>query len=393
LRRPPGELAQRHTLYVGAAVVLTAFNLRPAVASVGPVLPELQAELGLSGSLAAALTMLPVLGFGLLAGVAPRLAGRFGLEPSLLLVSVVLGAALLGRVAGGTPELFVGTVLAGGAIAVANVLLPPLIKRDFAERSGTMMGIYSTTLSASAAVAAGTTVPLSGLTGLGWRGGLGAWALPALLAALVWIPSARRRTRPPPAAPEARRSLRGSALAWQVTGYFGVQALSFYATLAWLPSIYQANGFSAASSGFLLGLAGLVQLPVTLVLPHFASRARHQVVYIVVATALIGVGLLGVLVAPTAAPYVWVTLIGIGQGSSFALGLSLFVLRTRGVAEAAGLSAMAQGIGYVLAAFGPLLVGVLHDLTGTWTVPLVLLLLLVVPQLVLGALSGRARAV
>ena len=383
----------RHAVYIGAAIVLTAFNLRPAVASVGPVLPELQAELGLSGSLAAALTMLPVLGFGLLAGVAPRLAGRFGLEPSLLLVSVVLGAALLGRVAGGSPELFLGTALAGGAIAVANVLLPPLIKRDFAERSGTMMGIYSTTLSASAAVAAGTTVPLSALVGLGWRGGLGAWSVPALLAALVWIPLARKRTRPPPAAPETRRSLRRNALAWQVTGFFGIQALSFYATLAWLPSIYQANGFSAASSGFLLGLAGLVQLPVTLVLPHFASRARHQIVYIVVATALIGAGLLGVLQAATAAPYLWVTLIGIGQGSCFALGLSLFVLRTRGVADAARLSAMAQGVGYVVAAFGPLLVGVLHDVTGAWTGPLLLLLLLVVPQLVLGALAGRARAV
>lgn len=389
----PGELVRRRALYVGAAVVLTAFNLRPAVAGVGPVLPELQAELGLSGSLAATLTMLPVLGFGLLAGIAPRLAGRFGLEPSLLFVSVVLGAALLGRVAGGTPALFVGTVLVGGAIAVANVLVPPLIKRDFAERSGTMMGIYSTTLSASAAVAAGATVPLSALSGLGWRGGLGAWAVPALLAALVWIPLARKGTRPPPAGPATRRSLRGNALAWQVTGYFGIQALSFYATLAWLPSIYQANGFSAASSGFLLALAGLVQLPVTLVLPHLASRARHQVGYIVVATALIGVGLLGVLVAPTAAPHVWVTLIGIGQGSCFALGLSLFVLRTHGVADAARLSAMAQGVGYVVAAFGPLLVGVLHDLTGSWTPPLALLLLLVAPQLVLGALSGRARVV
>jgi MFS transporter, CP family, cyanate transporter len=383
----------RHALYVGAAIVLTAFNLRPAVAGVGPVLPELQADLGLSGSLAALLTMLPVLGFGLLAGVAPQLARRFGLEPALLVVSIVLGAALLGRVAGGASALFLGTVLAGGAIAVANVLLPPLIKRDFAERSGTVMGVYSTTLSASAAVAAGTTVPLSALIGLGWRGGLGVWAVPAVLAALIWIPLVRTRTRAPAGPATARRSLLSNALAWQVTGYFGIQSLSFYATLAWLPSIYQANGFSAASSGFLLGLAGLVQLPVTLVLPHFASRARHQVVYIVLATALIGVGLAGVLQAPTAAPYLWVTLIGVGQGSSFALGLSLFVLRTQGVADAAGLSAMAQGVGYVLAAFGPLLVGVLHDVTGSWTAPLVLLLLLVAPQLVLGALSGRDRAV
>ena len=332
----------RQLLLGGALVVVAAFNLRPAVASVGPVLPDLQAELGLSGSAAAVLTMLPVLCFGILAAVAPLLAGPVGIEPVLAAASIVLAAALVGRVADGVPALYAGTALAGGAIAIANVLLPPLIKRDFPTRTGLLMGIYSTTLSASAAIAAATTVPLGLLIGLGWRGALGIWAVPAVLAALAWLPRARSHTRPPPT-PPAEGSLLGSALAWQVTAYFGLQSLSFYAVLAWLPSIYRDYGFGPAEAGFLLGVSGLVQLPLTLVLPHLATRAATQVGYLLSSTALIGAGLAGVLLAPTAAPFVWVALIGIGQGSCFALGLNLFVLRTRGVADATRLSGMAQG--------------------------------------------------
>ncbi len=382
----------RRLLLAGALVVLAAFNLRPAVASVGPILPEVQADLGLSGTAAAVLTMLPVLCFGIMAGVAPLLADRAGIEPVLAAASIVLAVALLARVADGVPALFTGTAVAGGAIAVANVLLPPLIKRDFPRRTGLLMGLYSTTLSASAAVAAATTVPLGRVIGLSWRGALGVWAVPAVLAALAWLPRTRSHTRPLPT-PPADRSLLGSALAWQVTAFFGLQSLSFYAVLAWLPSIYRDFGFGPAEAGFLLGVSGLVQLPFTLVLPHLATRAANQIGYIVSATVLIGAGLAGVLLAPTAAPYAWVALIGIGQGSCFALGLNLFVLRTRGVADAARLSGMAQGVGYVVSAFGPLLVGVLYDVTRSWTVPLGLLLLLVVPQLAFGVLVGRNRTV
>jgi len=180
-------------------------------------------------------------------------------------------------------------------------------------------------------------------------------------------------------------------LASQVTLYFGLQSLSFYAVLAWLPSIYRDYGFGAAEAGLLLSVSGLVQLPVVLVLPALAGRAANQVGYIVACALLIAVGLTGVLLAPTAAAYLWVVLIGVGQGGSFALGLNLFVLRTRRVVDTARLSAMAQSIGYTLCAFGPLSVGVLHDVTGSWTLPLVLLLVLVVPQIVFGVYSGRAR--
>jgi MFS transporter, CP family, cyanate transporter len=374
------------------SVVLVAINLRPAVAGVGPVLPELRAGLPLSGAGAAVLTTLPVVCFGLLATVAPRLARRFGIEPVLAGVMAALAAAALVRVLDGPPVLFLGTVVAGGAIAIGNVLLPPLIKRDFPDRSGLMMGVYTMAVSGSAAVAAGLAVPLAGATDLGWRGALGAWAVPAAIAALAWVPRMRGHTRPP-VTPAAGRSLLRDPLAWQVTVFFGLQSLSFYAMLGWLPSMYRDFGATPAVAGLLLSFSGLVQIPVSLVLPALANRATRQVGCAVGATAVIGVGLLGVLLAPMAAPFLWVGLIGVGQGACFALGLNLFVLRTERVADTARVSAMAQSIGYTLCAFGPLLVGLLHDATGSWTGPLVLLLALIVPQAVSGALAGRSRTV
>jgi CP family cyanate transporter-like MFS transporter len=383
---------RRHPLVLGLVIALVAFNLRPAVASVGPVLPDVRDALALTGTQTAVLTTLPVLCFGLVAVVAPWLARRAGIEPVLMgaLLTLIVGA--LARVLAGPGLLFAGTVLAGGAIAVANVLLPPLIKRDFPDRAGLMMGVYSMTVSGSAAVAAGATVPLGHALGWGWRGALGLWAVPALLALLAWLPQVRAHTRPPESRGE-RPSLLRNALAWQVTVFFGLQSLSFYAVLAWLPSIYREHGFDPAAAGFLLSLAGLVQIPVSLVLSSLVNRAKNQVIHVVVGTAMIGLGVIGVLAAPTAAPYLWAAMTGIGQGACFAIGLNLFVLRTRRVAETAALSAMAQSVGYVICAFGPLLVGVLHDATHSWTPPLVLLLVLLVPQLWCGVLAGRDRSV
>lgn len=378
----------RRPVLLALAVALLAFNLRPAVAAVGPVLPELRTDLGLSATATAVLTMLPVLCFGALAATAPRLARLVGIEQVLLVAMLLLVLAQLGRVLDGPVLMFIGTAVIGGAIAVSNVLVPPLVKRDFPEHTGTMMGVYTMAVATSAAVAAGLTVPTGELVGQGWRGALGLWALPALLAALVWLPRLRRHTRPP--RPPLARSLLRSPLAWQVTLFFGIQSMMFYATLAWLPSVYRDHGYSPAAAGFLLSLSGLVQIPVTLLVPRFATRAASQVSYNVVAVLLMQTGLAGVLIAPTAAPYLWMVLLGAGAGACFALALALFVLRAEQVADTARLSAMAQTVGYLISAVGPLLVGVLYDVTGSWTPPLTVLVALGVPLLWLGVRAGRA---
>ena len=269
---PASVPRRRHGVLLALSVVLVAINLRPAVAGVGPVLPELRAGLPLSGAGAAVLTTLPVLCFGLLATVAPRLARRYGIEPVLVGVMAALAVGALARVLDGPPLLFAGTVVAGGAIAIGNVLIPPLVKRDFPDRSGLMMGVYTMSVSGAAAVAAGIAVPLADASDLGWRASLGFWAIPAAVAALGWLPRMRGHTRPP-GAPPAGRSLLRDPLAWQVTVFFGLQSLSFYAVLGWLPSMYRDFGASPALAGLLLSVSGLVQIPVSLVLPGLATRS------------------------------------------------------------------------------------------------------------------------
>jgi CP family cyanate transporter-like MFS transporter len=178
-----------------------------------------------------------------------------------------------------------------------------------------------------------------------------------------------------------------------VTLFFGLQALSFYAALAWLPSVYRDQGYSPAAAGALLSVSALMQIPITLVLPHFVTRAADQRWLTAVATAFTAAGLAAVLLSPTSFPYLWMIVLGIGQGATFAIGLTLFVVRAHSTAATARLSATAQTFGYLVAAGGPLLFGTVHDLTGSWTAPLVLLLVLIIPQLITGWLAGRARYV
>lgn len=375
---------------MGLTVMVVALNLRAGVASVGPVLPEVRAGLGLTGTGAAVLTMLPLLCFGVLAVAGSGLARRAGIEPVLMVALLLLTAGLAGRVLGGPSLLLAGTVVVGGSIAVANVLLPPLIKRDFPGHIGLMMGVYTMSLAGSAALAAGITVPVGNAIGHGWRGALWMWTWPAMMAAVMWLPMLNRGTTPPQRR-MAESSLARHPLAWQVTIYFGLQSMMFYAMLSWLPTIYRDHGFSPEAAGVPMFLCGLAQIPVALLLPRFATRAPNQVVHIAVSTAFMGAGILGVLIAPTTAPYLWAVLFGIGTGACLAMGLALFVLRTSQVEDSARLSGMAQSVGYLICACGPLLFGLVHDLTNSWSVPLVMLLLFLVPQLIMGMLAGRAR--
>jgi CP family cyanate transporter-like MFS transporter len=384
----------RRPALLAAGVLLVAANLRPALASVGPVLSEVRDDLGLSSTWAALLTTLPVLCFGLLAPVAPRLGRRYGIEPVLGGVLVLLAAALVVRLLSGTAGLFAGTAVAAGAIAVANVLVPAFVKREFPGRTGLLMGAYTTSLSGSAALAAGLTVPASSLLGGGWRTGLGVWVVPAVVALLLWLPAVRSHTAPPappPSAGATGRLLR-SPLAWQVTVFMGLQSLGFYAVLAWLPTVYQDEGWSASAAGALLSVSVLVQMPVSLLLPVLATRACDQRVFAAGTAVATAGGLLGIVLAPGGA-WLWAVLLGIGQGGSFALALTLFVLRSATTAGAARLSALAQTVGYLVAAAGPLLLGLLHDVSGGWDVPLLWLLALTGGQLVAGILATRARTV
>jgi CP family cyanate transporter-like MFS transporter len=386
-------------LFAAVAVVVVALNLRAAVASAGPLVDDIRDDLSLSSTAMDVLTSLPVFCFGGLAVLGPWLARRVGLHRAVGWCVVLLLVGLLVRLGPDPVTLFAGTVLAAAAIAAVNVLLPVVVKRDFAQHTGLMMGLYTTAVTGSAAAGAGLTVPLGDAAGGGWRAGLGIWAVLAAVGVALWVPFSRHDAAPDPASarPATRRMpLRGQPLAWMVTAFFGLQSLSFYAVLAWLPSLYEDHGWSAGSAGGLLSLSALVQLPGALVLPTIASRMRRQVALVWWSVALTAIGLFGILVAPTTIAPLWAVVLGLGQGGTFTLGLTLLVLRSGSAASTGQLSSMAQSVGYLVAGFGPLVFGVLHAATGSWSPPLIFLLVLLVPEIVVGvvaALPGVVSAV
>jgi CP family cyanate transporter-like MFS transporter len=373
-------------------IVLLAANLRPAFTALSPLIGEIRADTGISNGVAGLLTALPLLVFGLLSPIAPRLAGRFGMESVLLASMLVLAAGILLRSAGTVAALFLGTVILGAAIAVGNVLLPSLVKREFPERAGLMTSTYSTALAVSAAIAAGASFPIADQVGVGWQVSLALWALPAFVAVLAWLPQIRggRGANDYAQASHGVGGLWRSALAWQVTLFMGLQSLGYYVTLTWLPEILQEEaGMDASRAGWMLALAQAVGIASMFLAPVLAGRRPSQQGVVVAAVTLAGSGALGLLVAAGTVTALWVVLLGLGQGACFSLALTFFALRAPDSEHAATLSGMAQSVGYLLAAVGPFLFGVLRDATHAWSVPLGLLFAVAVCLLITGL--GAAR--
>ncbi|MGF6590568.1 CynX/NimT family MFS transporter [Pseudomonas sp. 2835] len=346
-------------------LVLVALNLRPALSSMAPLLSLVSDSLGLTASQAGLLTTLPVLCLGLFAPLAPILARRFGSERVILGILLVLAAGIAVRSAFGSTGVFVGSIMAGASIGVIGVLLPGIVKRDFPKHAGTLTGVYTMALCLGAAMAAGATVPLSQRLGDSWSLGLGFWLIPALLAALVWLPQARQGHGAHHVAYRVRGLLR-DPLAWQVTLYMGLQSSLAYIVFGWLPSILIGRGLSPTQAGLVLSGSVIVQLISSLSAPWLATRGKDQRLAIVVVMLMALAGLFGCLYAPLEGLWGWAIVLGLGQGGTFALALTLIVLRSKDAHVAANLSSMAQGIGYTLASMGPFAVGLVHDLTGGW---------------------------
>ena len=386
------EPSRLRVVLLAVGIVLLAANLRPALTSVAPLIGQIKTDTGMPNGVVGLLTTLPLLAFGLLSPVAPMLARRFGMEQALLASLLLLAAGILLRSEGAVVALFLGTAVLGAAIVVGNVLLPSLVKREFPEHAGLMTSVYSTALAISAALAAGVSVPIMDLTGIGWRGSLALWALPAFLGAVAWIPQLRRSGRPEGASARSSQRVSGlwrSPLAWQVTLFMGLQSLAYYVTLTWLPEILREDGMDAARAGWMLALSQAVAIPTMFAAPVIAGLRPSQRGVVVAAVAMSGVGILGLLAAGSAASILWVVLLGLGQGACFSLALTFFALRAPDPPHAAALSGMAQTVGYLLAAGGPSLFGVLRDATHAWTVPLVLLLAITACLLVAGLGAGR----
>ena len=382
-------------------VVALGFNLRTAIASLPPIFPELESTLHISTATVSVLAATPVLCFGVVSGFAAALARRIGEERMLFAAIVALTVGLAVRAAAPGVALFPGTILAGAAIAVMNVLLSSLIKRRWPARAGFLIGLYITALSAGAIVGSVVSVPLWQATGGSVLITLGWLAAPAALAALLWLPQLRQASSPaatPPADPAAPAAPASAAvavyrhaLAWQVMFFMGLQSLIYYATLSWLPTILRDRGESAAGAGDLLALMGVGNLAVSLIVPVAAQRMRAQHALVIPTVLAVAAGLAGLVYAPLGGAVAWALILGAGQNAALALAIFFTAARSPHPAAAASLSAFAQSAGYLLAAAGPIGMGLLRSETGSWTAPVTVLLALTAILLVAGLLAARPR--
>jgi len=387
-------VSRRQRAFLVLGLVVLAFNLRPAAVSVGPVLDEIRAGLGMGSTTAGLLTTLPVLCFAGFGYAAPWCGRTFGVHRVMLASLVVTTVGLVLRAEAQSAVVFIAATLpALAGMATANVLIPSLVKRHFPDHIGSMTALYTTALAIGLTSASVLTVPLENATG-SWRGGLTSWAGVSLVAAIPWIGLIWHDVKPPAERPSTitTRALTRSPLAWTMAFFFGVQSLQAYAVFGWLPQIFRDAGFSAETAGLLLGVTTATSIPISLVLPGITARGRHQGRIIVGLCAAYVAGYMGLILGAATLPWLWALLIGVGTGI-FPLVLTLIGLRTRTSEGTAALSGFAQSIGYLIAGVGPFMMGALYGATGGWTVPLVVLLLLVIPQGVSGLMVARERYV
>ncbi|VTU20833.1 CynX/NimT family MFS transporter [Variovorax sp. PBL-E5] len=388
--RPTPAGSRSRQLLLGLSVVLIAFNLRPVFSSLSVMLPEIMAATGLSPTAASFLTTLPVICLGLFAPLAPWLGRRAGTERTLLGCMVLILVGTLLRGAGSIPLLFLASAIAGTGIAVSNVLLSGLVKRDFARHEALMMGLYTMAVCGGAASAAGLTVPLSHALGGGWTHALALWAVPAAVITLLWAPQALPLRPVPSESGYAVRGLWRDRLAWQVTLFMGLQSSLAYIVMGWLAPILRERGLAGDAAGYVVSLSVIVQVVTCLVAPSIAVRCRNQSGMAAAVAVFTVAAMLGCLFAPLSGVWGWAVLLGIAQGASFALALTLIVLRSPDPHVAAQLSGMAQGVGYLIAACGPMLVGLLRGWSGSFDASGFLFVGVGAAMLISGLGAGRA---
>jgi MFS transporter, CP family, cyanate transporter len=365
---------------VGAALMLAAFSLRPALASVGALLDELRSGLGMNATVAGLLTAIPSAGFALVGLLVPRLIRRLGPGAVVCMAMSVVAVGLGARAVAGDAAVFLAcSAVAVAGIGAGNVVMPVAVRRYFPNRVGLLTGLYSTSLTAGAALSAAVSVPAADHLGGGWRSGLGIWALPALAAAaacLLLLP--RRATEKVHASTLSRRErsddrarvkpLVRSPTAWALSVFFGLQAAGAYIVLGWLPQILRDAGVSAGTAGLLLALIPAVGIPFAFLIPALAAKLPNQGGLVVALSAVGLTGYVGLWLAPAALAWLWAVLLGISQ-AAFPLALTMIGLRGGSTAEVAHLSAFAQGVGYLIATPCPLLVGVLYQHGHGWHAP------------------------
>ncbi|APW15762.1 TPA: CynX/NimT family MFS transporter [Salmonella enterica subsp. enterica serovar Chester] len=376
-----------------AGILMIATTLRVTFTGAAPLLETIRSDYGLSTAQTGLLTTLPLLAFALVSPLAAGIARRFGMERSLFAAMLLICAGIALRSLPSATLLFAGTAIIGCGIALGNVLLPGLIKRDFSQHVARLTGAYSLTMGAAAALGSALVVPLA-LHGFGWRGALLMLMLFPLLALLIWLPQWRTTRSANLSSSRAlhERGIWRSPLAWQVTLFLGLNSLIYYVIIGWLPTILISHGYSEAQAGSLHGLLQLATAAPGLAIPLILHRFNDQRWIAALVSLLCAVGAAGLWFVPGQA-VIWTLLFGFGSGATMILGLTFIGLRASSAHQAAALSGMAQSVGYLLAACGPPVMGKLHDASGSWYLPLSGVTVLAIIMAIFGLYAGRDREI
>jgi len=367
------------------AILLVTLNMRGAITCVGPLLKDIQAHFGLTGTAAGLLTSLPLFAFGFLSPYAAPLARRLGMEQAVFVALLLLVAGLGLRYVDGPAWLYLGTALIGCGIAFNNVLLPGLLRRDFPSQLTLVTALFTMVMVTCGGLGSGIAIPLANWGG--WRFSLASWVVPVLIALVVWAP--RLRTHTAPARAEHRTPMWNQPLAWQVSLFMACQSTAFYVMIAWFPSMMSdLEGISAARSGVILFIYQIFVLGSVMATPVFIHRMKDQRAIGVALSGAILLGYVGLYLDPAHA-LGWMIVMGMGAGGALVLAITLFSLRVETAAQSVALSGMAQAIGYTVAALTPIFIGFIHDLTHRWSLALLLMICLSVLQLAMAYLAGR----
>ncbi|PSV28611.1 MULTISPECIES: CynX/NimT family MFS transporter [unclassified Photobacterium] len=382
-------------------ILLIASNLRAPLTGLGPILEFISQDLGLSATQAGMLTTLPLLAFALFSPVSSGLARKIGLEPSLMIALVLVGCGVLIRSGGSTLMLFLGTCIIGIGIAIGNVLLPSLLKRDFPTKVTTLTAVYVLIMGIGSTLSSSTAIPMMNLAGsMGitaiphWAFALATVLIFPIISIIVWLPQLSGHTRPSAdtADIDSHSYLWRSAAAWQVTIFLGLNSFIMYIFISWLPSILIDNGYTENQAGYLHGVLQLsTAIPALVLIPLMAKMKDKRAMSFAMAV-LAFIGILGLLMMPEHA-LIWVICFGFSCGGGFILGLSFVGIRTHDAHQAAALSGMAQCMGYLLAATGPIIFGSLHESTHSWEAPLYMTLAVCVVWGFLALFAGRSHVI
>lgn len=375
-------------------VILVAANLRAPLTSAGALVSFIRDDFGISNALAGSITTLPLIAFAVLSPFAPKIANKIGMERTIALSLMFLILGMVVRSSSGIELLFIGTLLIGLAIAIGNVLMPGIVKMNFPHKIGLMTGIYAIVMNVFGALGSGLSIPFATSINLGWRGALAIWIILAIITLIIWLPQLKRKMQP-------NRQLRNqqlgnlfkSPLAWKITIFMGAQSLIFYTFITWLPTILTSNGFDIHLAGWGVFIFQFASIPFTFIIPVIADKMKDQVLLATLSSGIILMGIIGLLAGLSSLSILWVILLGVGNGSAFALAMMFYTLRTNDGFQAAELSGMAQSFGYLLAASGPILVGGLQDISGSWTLPLTLMIFVSIILIITGIASGKNRQV